>query len=182
MRWRLCRRAGYWQRFCVKNDTIGFFGPVGWGRWDPAAPGVALDPGHGLIADSTAYWASWVIDALAKTRDADPAVREGIAPRRVPFVALDGDRVRVPGRRPVTLSAEAAAVLARCDGTRPARHIAAELPDTDVPAVLDDLVARRWAVWRLEVPADTHPDRALRSWLESVGAPEPRRRGLAAST
>nr|BFE70233.1 hypothetical protein GCM10020092_035340 [Actinoplanes digitatis] len=23
--------AHYWQRFCVKNDTIGFFGPVGWG-------------------------------------------------------------------------------------------------------------------------------------------------------
>ncbi|MFJ9870306.1 lantibiotic dehydratase [Streptomyces sp. NPDC101165] len=172
--------AHYWQRFCVKNDTIGFFGPVGWGHWDPAAPGVALDTGHGLIADSTVYWASWGIDALAKTLDADPALREWIAPRRVPFVALDGDRVRVPGRRPVTLPAAAAAVLARCDGIRAARQIAAELPDTDVPAVLDDLVARRWVVWRLEVPADTHPDRALRSWLESVGAPEPRRRGLAA--
>ncbi|TVZ82300.1 lantibiotic dehydratase [Streptomyces sp. BK340] len=176
--------AHYWQRFCVKNDTIGFFGPVGWGRWDPGAPGVTLDTGHGLIADSTVYWASWGIDALAKTLDADPALREWIAPRRVPFVALDGDgdgcRVRVPGRRPVPLPADAAAVLARCDGTRPARHIAAELPDTDVPAVLDDLVARRWVVWRLEVPADTHPDRALRSWLASVGAPEPRRRGLAA--
>ncbi|MEU1697391.1 lantibiotic dehydratase, partial [Streptomyces hirsutus] len=31
--------AHYWQRFCVKNDTIGFFGPVGWGRWDAAASG-----------------------------------------------------------------------------------------------------------------------------------------------
>ncbi len=30
--------AHYWQRFCVKNDTIGFFGPVGWGRWDPRHP------------------------------------------------------------------------------------------------------------------------------------------------
>ncbi|OXY88630.1 lantibiotic dehydratase [Streptomyces diastatochromogenes] len=172
--------AHYWQRFCVKNDTIGFFGPVGWGRWDAATKGVTLDAGHGLIVDSTVYWASWGIDALAKILDADPALREWIAPRRVPFVALDGDRVRVPGRRPLALSAEAAAVLARCDGIRPARRIAAELPDTDVPAVLDDLVARRWVVWRLEVPADTHPDRALRSWLESVGAPEPRRRGLAA--
>ncbi|MER6693818.1 lantibiotic dehydratase, partial [Streptomyces minutiscleroticus] len=27
--------AHYWQRFCVKNDTIGFFGPVGWGTFDP---------------------------------------------------------------------------------------------------------------------------------------------------
>ncbi|MGW0882400.1 lantibiotic dehydratase [Streptomyces sp. NPDC002671] len=172
--------AHYWQRFCVKNDTIGFFGPVGWGRWDPAAQGVAVDTGSSLIADSTVYWASWGIDALAKTLDGDPALREWIAPRRVPFVALDGDRVRVPGRRPVTVSPEAAAVLARCDGIRPARQVAAELPDVDVPAVLADLVARRWVVWRLEVPAGTHPDRALRSWLDSVGAREPRERGLAA--
>ncbi|WP_279627530.1 lantibiotic dehydratase [Streptomyces griseofuscus] len=98
----------------------------------------------------------------------------------MPFLVLDGDRVRVPGRRPIPVSAETAAVLARCDGVRPARSIAAELPDTDVPAVLTDLVARRWVVRRLEIPADTHPDRALRAWLETVGAPEPRRRGLAA--
>ncbi|SEE10510.1 Lantibiotic dehydratase, C terminus [Streptomyces misionensis] len=172
--------AHYWQRFCVKNDTIGFFGPVGWGRWDSATRALAVDPGTGLIAKSTVYWATWGIDALARTLDADPALREWIAPRRVPFLVLDGDRVRVPGRRAQPVPADTAAVLARCDGVRPAREIAAELPDTDVPAVLADLVARRWVVWRLELPADTHPDRALRAWLETVGAPEPRRRGLAA--
>ncbi|MEV7433815.1 lantibiotic dehydratase [Streptomyces griseoviridis] len=172
--------AHYWQRFCVKNDTIGFFGPVGWGRWDQDTPGVTVDPGSGLIADSSVYWASWGIDALAKTLDADPALREWIAPRRIPFVALEGDRVRVPGRRPVTVEPEAAAVLAHCDGVRPARAIAAALPGTDVTAVLADLVARRWVVWRLEVPAGTHPDRALRAWLDTVGDPLPRHRGLEA--
>ncbi|MFG3005102.1 lantibiotic dehydratase [Streptomyces calvus] len=172
--------AHYWQRFCVKNDTIGFFGPVGWGRWDAATSGAALSTGSGLVAESTVYWASWGIDALARTLDADPGLREWIAPRRVPFVTVDGDRVRVPGRRPVTVSAGTAAVLALCDGVRPARAISAALPDHDVPAVLADLVARRWVAWRLEVPAGTHPDRDLRSWLETVGASGPRRRGLAA--
>ncbi|MEY9486160.1 hypothetical protein RKD26_001954 [Streptomyces calvus] len=172
--------AHYWQRFCVKNDTIGFFGPVGWGRWDAATSGAALSTGSGLVAESTVYWASWGIDALARTLDADPGLREWIAPRRVPFVTVDGDRVRVPGRRPVTVPAGTAAVLALCDGVRPARAIAAALPDLDVPAVLADLVARRWVAWRLEVPAGTHPDRDLRTWLETVGAPGPRRRGLAA--
>ncbi|MGQ5639965.1 MULTISPECIES: lantibiotic dehydratase [unclassified Streptomyces] len=172
--------AHYWQRFCVKNDTIGFFGPVGWGRWDSAVQGLVVDPGRGLTETSTVYWASWGIDALARTLDGDPALREWVAPRRVPFVAVEGDRVRVPGRRPVPVSADAAAVIARCDGVRPARGIAEELPGVDVPAVLADLVARRWVVWRLEVPACTHPDRALRAWLEAVGASGPRRRGLAA--
>ncbi|EFL37382.1 lantibiotic dehydratase [Streptomyces griseoflavus] len=172
--------AHYWQRFCVKNDTIGFFGPVGWGRWDAATSGAALDTGSGLVAESTVYWASWGIDALARTLDADPGLREWIAPRRVPFVTVDDGRVRVPGRRPVTVSADTAAVLALCDGVRPARAITDALPDHDVPAVLADLVARRWVTWRLEVPAGTHPDRDLRTWLETVGAPGPRRRGIAA--
>ncbi|MFF5497691.1 lantibiotic dehydratase [Streptomyces aquilus] len=172
--------AHYWQRFCVKNDTIGFFGPVGWGHWDPAVPGAQVDAGCGLIAESTVYWASWGIDALAKMLDADPESRAWIAPRRVPFVVVNGAEVRVPGRRPTTVSATAAAVLARCDGVRTARDIAADLPGTDVDATLHDLVARRWITWRLEVPADTHPERALRAWLLSIGAPQLKRRGLAA--
>src|SRR6266498_2340887 len=24
--------ASYWQRYCAKNDTIGFFGPLAWGQ------------------------------------------------------------------------------------------------------------------------------------------------------
>ena len=31
--------ASYWQRYCSKNDTIGFFGPLAWGRIvDDGAP------------------------------------------------------------------------------------------------------------------------------------------------
>ncbi|GAA4986603.1 hypothetical protein GCM10025734_10960 [Kitasatospora paranensis] len=172
--------AHYWQRFCVKNDTIGFFGPVGWGRWDPGTEGLAVDPGRGLVAGTEVYFASWAIDALAATIGADPALRPWVAPRRVPFVRLDGDRVVVPGRPPQPVDPQAAAVLALCDGTRPARAIATALPDTDVPAVLADLVARRWVVHRLEVPAGARPERALRAWLEGVGDPAPRQRGLAA--
>ncbi|GAA4840143.1 lantibiotic dehydratase [Kitasatospora terrestris] len=169
--------AHYWQRFCVKNDTIGFFGPVGWGRWDGSAHGVSVDPGTGLTADSTVYWASWAIDALAARLGEDPAARPWVAPRRVPFVRLDGLLVTVPGRRPQTVGAEAAAVLARCDGVRTAHRLAEELPGVDVPAVLDELVAKRWAQWRLEIPASTHPERDLRAWLGQVGDPALRERG-----
>ncbi len=49
--------AHYWQRFCVKNDTIGFFGPVGWGRWDLSGRGVVVDAGVGLVAGSEVFFA-----------------------------------------------------------------------------------------------------------------------------
>ncbi|MET9959162.1 lantibiotic dehydratase [Streptomyces sp. NPDC006326] len=172
--------AHYWQRFCVKNDTIGFFGPVGWGRWDLTTQGVEVDPGSGLIADSQVYFASWAIDALAAVLDTGPALREWVAPRRVPFVRQAGMEVTVPGRPLQSLGEAARAVLALCDGVRPAREIRAALPEVDVPAVLADLVARRWVVWKLEVPAGAHPERYLRAWLERVGDAELRRPGLAA--
>ncbi|WP_340559281.1 lantibiotic dehydratase [Streptomyces sp. GSL17-111] len=172
--------AHYWQRFCVKNDTIGFFGPVGWGRWDHETPGLTVEPGAGLVAATEVYFASWAIDALAATLAADPELWPWVAPRRVPFVRLSGTEVTVPGRPAQPVTAEDAAVLALCDGLRPVAEIGRRLPGVDVHAVLDGLVRRRLAVRKLEVPAGARPERALRAWLEGVGAPGPRRRGLAA--
>ncbi|MBC6450155.1 lantibiotic dehydratase [Actinokineospora xionganensis] len=164
--------AHYWQRFCVKNDTIGFFGPVGWGRWDATARGIEVDPGEGLVARTNVYFASWAIDTLAKTIGADPDLSGWIAPRRVPFVRITDEGVVVPGRPPQPVSAELLAVLAACDGITPAR-------DLDADEELAELVRRRWVVWRLEVPADARPERHLRGWLDRVGDASARDRGLA---
>jgi hypothetical protein len=175
--------AHYWQRFCVKNDTIGFFGPVGWGRFDAASgDGIAVDPGAGLVAATELYFAGWAVDALAATVGADPAARAWIAPRRVPFVRVVDEHVLVPGRPPQPAAPELRAVLSRCDGVRTAHaladELAEELPGVDVVAALDELVRRRWAVWRLELPADTRPERRLHAWLLTVGDPDLRERGL----
>lgn len=164
--------AHYWQRFCVKNDTIGFFGPVGWGRWDTDARGIEVDPGEGLVSRTNVYFASWAIDTLAKTIGADPDLSGWIAPRRVPFVRITDEGVVVPGRPPQAVSADLLAVLAACDGTTPAR-------DLEADSALTELVRRRWIVWKLEVPADARPERHLRAWLDRVGDTAARDRGLA---
>ncbi|MFI7673275.1 lantibiotic dehydratase [Actinophytocola sp. NPDC049390] len=173
--------AHYWQRFCVKNDTIGFFGPVGWGSWDESVRGVEFDHEHdGLIAEQNVYFASWAIDALARTVSDDPAVREWVAPTRMPFVRILGDEIAVPGLRPVTIDPVQRRVLELCDGVRPARDIQRELGEgVDVPAVLHGLVRRRWIVWQLEVPADTYPERRLREILNRIGDPALRDPALA---
>jgi hypothetical protein len=168
--------AQYWQRFCVKNDSIGFFGPVGWGQWDLSGHGVTVDPGHGLVRATNLYFSSWAVDTVAKTL-ADE-LRPWVAPRRVPFVRLADGAVTVPGRPSVPAAPDQLAVLLRCDGVRTARELQAELTDLDVPAVLADLVARRWIGWRLEVPASTWPERELRAVLDRVDDPGIRGRGL----
>ncbi|MFD3517555.1 lantibiotic dehydratase [Streptomyces sp. NPDC058657] len=178
--------AHYWQRFCVKNDTIGFFGPVGWGRIDTAERGILVDPGERLIARSRTYFSSWSMDALAKTIGNDPALRDWTAPRRVPFVRVDAQdgahSVTLPGRPPQPITPPMHQVLVRCDGTRTARTIRQELADdlgpAQVTAILEVLVERRWIVWRLEIPATTYPEQYLRAWLEGIDDPVPRQRGL----
>ncbi|GLY38122.1 lantibiotic dehydratase [Amycolatopsis sp. NBRC 101858] len=172
--------AHYWQRFCVKNDTIGFFGPVGWGRWDPARKGLAVDPGTGLVCATEVFFASWAIDALARTVDADPAVRPWVPPRRVPFVRPDGEFVRVPGRPPQEATARERELLRLCDGTRDLAALTAAVsaPAAEVRATLETMVTRRWLVWRLEVPLDAHPERYLRTALARIGDEPARDRAL----
>src|SRR5438270_3196049 len=37
--------ASYLQRYCLKNDTIGFFGPVGWASAGHGTAGMVVTPG-----------------------------------------------------------------------------------------------------------------------------------------
>jgi len=174
--------AKYWQRYCVKNDTIGFFGPVGWGSWDDTdtVKGIAIEPGGGLTEKAEVYFSSWAIDALARSIDEDPDLRAWTAPRRVPFVGLEDGAVAVPARPPQPVGPIDLRILELCDGTRPARAIQAALgPGVDVPAALERFAARRWITWRLDVPWGAHPDRQLRAVLEQVGDAAVRERALA---
>ncbi|CAM5311020.1 lantibiotic dehydratase [Streptomyces hirsutus] len=160
--------AHYWQRFCVKNDTIGFFGPVGWGRWDLSAPhAVAVDAGRGFLAAQEVYFSGWAVDALAKVLAEDEELMRWIPPRRMSFVHCQDGTVRFLGRPAQPVGELQQAVLLRCDGTRHLTAVAADLglESDDVAGIVRELAGRRWVQWRLEVPAATHPDRALRtSW------------------
>jgi hypothetical protein len=173
--------AHYWQRYCVKNDTIGFFGPVGWGRWDLSQPGVTMTPGEGLTAASDVFFSSWAIDTLAKTIGADPGLRDWVPPRRMPFVRVADGEVSMPGRQPVAIKPLPAEVLRLCDGTRSVPALAEEtaVSAAETVAILDMLLERRWIAWRLDVPASTYPERELRATLDLVGDSVLRERALA---
>jgi hypothetical protein len=178
--------AHYWQRFCVKNDTIGFFGPVGWGTWDADVRGVEIEPGEQVIAESEVYFSSWAVDTLARHLETDPGLRPWAAPRRVPYLGIGGGTVRMPARPPETVDPVVHTILELCDGVRgvavlardASRLTGRDLTAADVTAVLETMVRKRWIVWRHEVPSGPHPDQELRAVLERVGDAAVRERAL----
>jgi len=70
--------ASYWQRYCAKNDTIGFFGPLAWGRVTDDGPPLRARCGR-LIAQRDVHFEAWAVQALAETLD--PELRVAAGPR-----------------------------------------------------------------------------------------------------
>jgi hypothetical protein len=179
--------ANYWQRYCLKNDTIGFFGPVGWASMDAAAAQTRLVPGRELVSNVEVFFEAWAVDRLAETIAAEPGMAVWVPPRRTPFIRLDGQQVIRPVGPPVPLSALEAAVLSRVDGIASAHQIASEVAATcaqaatpdDVLAILGELRRRRLVSWKLELPLSPRPERYLRRFLDTVGDPALAADGLA---
>lgn len=162
--------AKYWQRYCVKNDTIGFFGPSGWGKLDDCER-TRFTPGERILRSSEIFFEAWAIDRLAEAFEEIPRMREWLMPRRLSFIKLDGDAVVEPAGRRVVLSPEHAGVLRACDGTTRTRDIATRA-NLDLPVVLEILQVlegRRWISWKLELPVGPWPERDLRRFLDGVG-------------
>ncbi|MBV9791332.1 MAG: lantibiotic dehydratase, partial [Chloroflexi bacterium] len=127
--------ASYVQRYCAKNDTIGFFGPVGWASFIPEGPPIRMEPGPSLTESREVYFEGWAIDTLAETLGKNKHLRPWLAPRRTPFAYLEGTTLQLPLEKPAQISPKQAAVLQACDGQRMAREIAADLvraPDSQI--------------------------------------------------
>jgi len=169
--------ASYLQRYCAKNDTIGFFGPVSWSRIDDG-PGIAIThaAGQASLAARVTYLEGWAVRAIMAGHAA--ALRPWLVPRRMPFVGVDGARLRLPLAPSVPLTPAEAAVIKACDGVRDAHQVAAAvLADraaglgdvADVFAVLEQLADSRRVAWQVDVaPQDLWPERSMRALLARV--------------
>jgi hypothetical protein len=177
------RIASYWQRYSVKNDAIGSFGPCGWARFADAGEVVSAAPGPGLVRRRQVFFEGWAVDVLAETIASDPRMRPWMAPRRMPFLHVDGLVVHRLYSPPLTLTAAEAAVLEASDGTRTARDVAAVarrdaatglMTGSEVYRVIAGLQARGLLSWAIDLPTELVPERGLVRALERI-ADEPLR-------
>jgi Lantibiotic dehydratase, N terminus len=180
--------ASYLQRYCVKNDTISFFGPVGWGTLREDATGATLVPGRTLLARRTVYYEHWCLHAIAEHIAEDAQLLPWLAPRRAPTLRIEGTTLHAPVERQTEVNPVIARLLAACDGETLARAIAHALvadpqlgvrDEDEVYALLAALVEKDLILWTLELPPEAlDPERYLRRVLDGVGDPAVRARAI----
>jgi len=182
--------ASYLQRYCAKNDRIGFFGPSAWGAISDRGESFVFAPGRSLLARRVTRLEAWAIDALADGLARDPELRAELAPRRMPTMQLDGRTLHQPTGRTSDLPVEYAALLAACDGRTSARRIAGALVadpslalagEDEVLAMLEELADKGLVVWTVDTPTTGgRPEALLRGELERLASGPARDRALAA--
>jgi hypothetical protein len=185
--------ALYWQRYCTKNDTIGFFGPVGWARLVPEQEAVRVRTSPHLVSQRNVYFDGWCIDALASALGSDQQLRAWIAPRPVAYAWLEKTTLYFPGGNATRLTQEEAALLRACDGHATAEEIADQLirnslvtlhSRAKVYEILETLLERQLIDWNLEIswvsekPFDWRLENRLRRKLERIGDQELRENAL----
>lgn len=73
--------ASYWQRYCAKNDTIGFFGPLAWGSMVEDGPALRVH-GAGGDAARSVHFEAWCFEVLAESMGIALMVPLGPYPER----------------------------------------------------------------------------------------------------
>lgn len=161
----------YLQRFCTKNDTTSFFGPIDYGWFDLNSPEPLLyqrSADKHLIQRLTRL-SFWAAQALADCIARDPAVQ----PYLVPYLQhgcalLPGNEFEIILRqRRIRLSAAAVLLLRRMNG----RQTAVDLckGDENMWSELRRLHEKGLVVWHLDIPtAVFDPLIWLLSWVDSV--------------
>lgn len=178
--------AKYLTRYCTKNDSIGFFGPVGWAQWqtDASTPPISVEPGPQLLSQRNVFFETWGIDMLGELLAHDPALRPWARPRPLPALCLEGNTLLLPFGSPQSLSPLEAAVFAACNGQRSALEIVQQIvqPDSQVTAeaiytILDNFQRQQRISWSFEVSMEgRHPEQALRHLLSDIQPLELRQR------
>ena len=169
--------ARYWQRYCAKNDTIGFFGPLCWVRIDGAGPAVTGGPGSGFLTDRRVHFERWALVVYADRLAADPDVRPWLPVAVQPHLSVAGREVRRPMRQPLLLSGPEAAVVGALAVPRRAVDLAREVvadaasglrKPADVYLLLDRMVERGVLRWGADLPIDLRAWPVLREVVDGI--------------
>ncbi len=133
----------YLQRFCTKNETMSFFGPINYAMFDlTLSSGVSYRRASMDIQQRRIFFAYWGAVALANAIAADPQIRPFLSPRRNPT------------RRGYPKGEDTASLLDSINGDHSVLDIAAHLslPSNEVLELIERLVVSGWVHLGFAIP------------------------------
>jgi hypothetical protein len=164
--------VSYLQRYCAKNDSIGFFGPFGWAHWVADGPAASVEPGPGLIAARDIRFDHWGIAALGDMFARDPEIRAQLRPRRHPEVRLMNAKAAFSRGRRLEFPESIGRLLSACDGGTTAAEIAARLAPPEARGKifqhLSNLAERNLVLWDAQVPVTRRAERDMADLIAAV--------------
>ena len=169
--------ASYWQRYCVKNDTIGFFGPVGWATFVSEGDRVAARPGPALVKARKVYLEAWALEALSAAIQSKFQVRQWIPPILIPFVRVGNTVLYHPNFGPIRITSKQAAILRACNGEDTAKQVVEKilaspagrsLTENDIYQILAEMAGKGIIFWTFNIPFGPHPEKNLRLALQRI--------------
>lgn len=175
------RFAMYVQRFCAKNETQSFFGPINYGTLAPGhAENIDIRRSAMPLRQRATFPGQWLAEALATKISAEPALRPFLRPRRGTLCSLQDGSLYFPGtRKSLALEAKTARLFALADGGQTVEHLAAHLEErwVDTWQRVDFLCRHGALLAQVLVPPDSaQPLAYLVHWLQALPNDLPIRR------
>jgi Lantibiotic dehydratase, N terminus len=108
--------GSYWQRYCSKNDTIGFFGPLAWGAFAEEGEAITVRSGA-LERERVVHFETWAAEAVAAAGGVGTMLPMGPFPERAlrPLLADASGLDRLETARDVVGAARREDVAAALD-------------------------------------------------------------------
>jgi hypothetical protein len=153
--------AKYLQRYCAKNDTIGFFGPIGWAITGGAPH---FEAGASLVSARATFFEPWAVLELARAERRGKSGLDAPVRLRGNMRSVGATLVAPTGSWPLT-DDERRAVRA-ADGRSAAallRRLSRAAPRKPWPTVLIHLVQLGVLSWDFPVASSLEPDRPWRA-------------------
>ena len=166
------KMLAYLQRFCAKNDTASFFGPLNCGRIVDQRDALSIQRRGDKYTRREAFISFWVANRLAQLISTDPDLQRYLAPRIHPQCLWEGETVTfVLHAKQARLNRLQQGILRHTDGSRTVEAIAhtlAQLVEV-ISKEVEKLAAHRILICRLEIPSTIfHPLSYLLKLVEQI--------------
>ncbi|SFP03817.1 Lantibiotic dehydratase, C terminus [Pseudomonas sp. NFACC24-1] len=171
----------YAQRFCAKNDTSSFFGPLAWGRFDPQqTENMHVTYGDAWIKDRSTFFENWAVQRLVEQINQQCPDPDCIPLQLNAGCYLQARTLFMPIGKKQHLSPVTAQVLAYIndpeEGMPTLRGLLKACVDTPADTLrdlLEHLVSKRIVRrgWQMS-PRERKPIERMQRWLDDAAASE----------